>query len=289
MAADYKRRRITWGRIVTPYVCLCVWQFFNSVIVMHETVGLSNHCNTRDMIPTQANDFNSQTSNASQTSKCEAVNQSNLQLPVDVTADIQKEVSCDYLITNMHNLGWNLAKQEPWIDPNQKDARQKENEFGGLWIIIMVVFVLLDEVQLIVIHKVAHMWSRTGVPHVLPHRRQGWPTKWVGRILKVLLLLEATVCVVLSKELDSCQMPFVKFWAVRLPKKPSKSLQEPDMYQHVKGCNTYLWTPSQSIALKQKFTMGDGNCWWRAIAQGQPQKWYTIKRHVLNHAITRMS
>ena len=255
---------------------------------MPATVGISNLSNTRDLIPTQANDFNSQTNNASLTSQCEAVNQSNLQMPADVTADIPKDAHCDYPITNMCNLGGDLTKQEPWIDPNPNDTRQDRKEFGGLWIVILVVFVLLDEMQLLVIHKLAHMWSHTGMPCVLQHRRQGWPTQWVGRILKVLLLVKAIACVVLSEELDSCQMPSVKLWAVHLPDKPSKSLQEPDMYQHIKGCNTYLWAPSQSIALKQKFTMGDGNCWWRAIAQGQPQKWYTLKRHILDHAITKM-
>ena len=203
---------------MTPFVCLCVWHVVNSAIVMPQTAGLTSHCNTRDMLPTRANDLNSHTNNASQTSKCKAVNQSNLQLPVDVTADILDEVPHDFLIANMHNLDWSLAKHEPWIDPNQNAVQQSENRAAGLWIIIMAVFVLLDEVQLSVIHKMARLWACTGLIQVLPRCRQGWPTKWIGRFAKGLVVLGAIVSVVQSKELDSQRMSFMGLWIMQMPK-----------------------------------------------------------------------
>ena len=287
MAADYKRRHITWGRIVTPFVCL-VWHVVNSAIEMPQLAGLSSHCTTRDELPTQANDLNSHTSNASQTNKYEAVNQSNLQLQVGDAADTRSEVFHDFLTTHMQSSNWSLDKHETWLDSAWDTSRQHDCRCADVWIVVVVVLILLDEVQLFVVGQMAQSWARIGLHQVVPSCKQGWPTNWIGRLAQGLLLLGAIMSVVQGKELDSRQMLFMELWNMQMPKKPLKTAQKPDMFQHIKGCDTYLWAPSQSIGLKQKFTLGDGNCWWRAVAHGQSQKWYTIKRRVLHHAITKM-
>ena len=288
MAADYKRRHITWGKIVTPFVCLCVWHVVNSAIEMPQLAGLSSLCTTRDELPTQANVPNSHTSNASLTNKYEAVNQSNLQLTVGVTADTRQEIFRDFLAIHMQNSDWTIDKHETWLRPAPDASRQTDGRFAGLWIIAMVMIVLLDEVQMFVVSQVVQSWTCIRLHQVIPSCKQGWPTKWIGRYAKGLIVFGAVVSVVQSKELDGRQMLFMQLWNMQKPRKPLQSAQTPDMYQHVKGCDTYLWAPSQAIGLKQKFTLGDGNCWWRAVAHGQSQKWYTIKRRVLHHALTKM-
>ena len=289
MAADYKRRHITWGRIVTPFVCLCVWHSVNSAIEMPHVVGLTNHCTNRDELPTQANDHNSHTSNASQTNKTEAVNQSNLQLPGGVAAGTPNEIPHHFLAAYMRNLDRDLEKHRAWMERNSNVGRQNENHYTSLWVIVMLVLVLLDEVQLVVARKLAQIWTRVGLVQTLPSCVQGWPTKWLGRCARGFMILGAVVTVIQSKDLDSRQMSFMNIWNMQMPKKHLKSIQIPNMYQHIKGCDTYLWASSHSINLKQNHTLGDGNCWWRAVAHGQSQKWYTIKRRVLHHAVTKMN
>ena len=289
MAADYKRGHITWGRILAPYVCLSVWHIFNVVTVATPTVGSANHCNTRDMFPPQANALNSLTMQARQTYRCAAANQSNLPFKGDAAAGIPANITQLTSEVRVHILDWIQSKQKSWDETFRNVAENVFARFPWLSILVLTIVLLVDEIQLLVMHKILHEWLQEKKPAKHKIGTRTWPTKWWHRFAQLCMILFAIACVVQYRHVDFQHMPFLSNWPRQSRDKLSKIRQKPDMFQYISGCHAYLWAPSQPIKLQQKCTLGDGNCWWRAIAHGLPQKWYTIKRKILKHAAQNMT
>ena len=289
MAADYKRGRITWGRILTPYVCLCVWHIFNVATVVNQTVGCANHCNTRDMFPPQANALNSLTMQARQTQKCTAANQSNLPLEGDAAAGVPANITQLTNDINVRIPDWIQTEQESWNEAIGNVAEYTMEQFPWFLLLVMILTLLVDEMQILVVSRMMQVWLQEGKPAKQRTSNRTWPTKWLHSFAQIWMTLFAITCVVQCGDVDFRQMPFLSIWPRQCGGKPSKTRQQPDMFRYIPGCHTYLWAPSQSIKLQQKRTLGDGNCWWRAVAHGMPQKWYTIKRKILRHAAQSMA
>ena len=49
------------------------------------------------------------------------------------------------------------------------------------------------------------------------------------------------------------------------------------------GVEVKAYIPKDEIVIHHRRTIGDGNCLWRAVATFLPNKWYTLKRKVIQH------
>ena len=49
------------------------------------------------------------------------------------------------------------------------------------------------------------------------------------------------------------------------------------------GVEVKAYIPKDEIVIHHRRTIGDGNCLWRAVAKFLPNKWYTLKRKVIQH------
>ena len=53
------------------------------------------------------------------------------------------------------------------------------------------------------------------------------------------------------------------------------------------GVEVKAYIPKDEIVIHHRRTIGDGNCLWRAVAKFLPNKWYTLKRKVIQHMMQR--
>ena len=281
MAADYKRRHIGWGRICAPYVCLCVWHILNVAILANPQADLASHCNIRDDLPNKANDHNSPKTHASLTNDYEAVNQSNLPLDGDVTADIQLTARVGVRI-NM--LDWFWTQNEHWGKTSGNDKPKGAANYFGWMMLLLVAVRLSDDMQLSMVEWIGHGCCLESRSTVIKRCGEVWPAKWLRKTFRQIIVLWALTSVIRHQQIDCTHMPLMQFCNCMQKIRFKRTKQTPDIFQHFPKCDTLLWHSSRPIKLMQKSTLGDGNCWWRAIAPGQAKQWYTLKRNILNYA-----
>ena len=241
------------------------------------------------MFPQTANALNSTTMQARQTCQYATANQSNLPFKRDAAAGILADFTQLDNEDNSQIFDWVQTEQQTWNGNPTKFAETVFERIPWNLTIIVIITMLVDEIQILLVSLILHTLSRQAKP--VKHRigARIWPTKWGHQFARLCMAFFVISCAIQCGDVDFRQMPFLSARPEQSREKRWKSRQKPDMFRYISGCRTFLWAPSQPVKLQQKCTLGDGNCWWRAIAHGLPQKWYTIKRRVLKHAAQNMT
>ena len=99
------------------------------------------------------------------------------------------------------------------------------------------------------------------------------------RICQIIVLVIAFVCAV-KQGLPIWTLPVID----RAPK-PRKRRWEPICSQGFHAQGVFLKSSRPQQVIRTRATIGDGNCFWRAVASNLPIKWHTLKRCVLRSAL----
>ena len=141
-----------------------------------------------------------------------------------------------------------------------------------------------DDVVLMVLVMVTSAYANNS-----PHKREFQPCKRGSQTSPIrgpVLRFLCSLCLMLFSILAICHGQLLPWSipAVQTLPKPKGPKLDLGNRQGFDPRGVYLKSSQPGRKIRTLTTIGDGNCFWRALSRQLPIKWYTLKRRVLNLA-----